>query len=98
MVNRGSEKKKWLAFRHKWLVEEGEIIAEQPITIYVNGVEFVTLMGTPLNQDWLAVGFLKNEGVINSLEEIEDLRIAADGCCVDVWLTKMVELLSLIHI
>jgi FdhD protein len=90
MTDRGTEKKQWLAFHHDWKPMEGEVIEEQPITIYVNGREFVTLMGTPLNQDWLAVGFLTNEQVIQRPEEIVDLRIMDSGCCVDVWLKNEV--------
>lgn len=90
MTDRGTEKKQWLAFHHDWKPMEGEVIEEQPITIYVNGSEFVTLMGTPLNQDWLAVGFLTNEQVIQSPKEIVDLRIMDSGCCVDVWLENEV--------
>ncbi len=92
MTNFGSKKKTWLGYHHRrWNAVEGEVIAEQPITIYVNGVQYVTVMGTPLNQDWLAVGFLTNEGVIDSPQEILDLRVMPSGCCVDVWLDKNVE-------
>ncbi len=90
MDNRGAENNYWWGFHHDWQEEKGEVIEELPLTIYVNGVELVTIMETPLNQDWLAVGFLMNEGIINNLEEIEDLRITADGCCVDIWLNRSV--------
>lgn len=90
MGKRGSEKDRWLFFHHGWKMEEGEIIAEMPITIYVNGVEFVTVMGTPLHQNWLAVGFLMNERILTDLNEIEDLRVTPNGCCVDLWLSRTV--------
>jgi len=88
MANRGAELKNWVAHRHDWQSDEGEVIAEQPITIYVNGVEYVTVMGTPLNQDWLAVGFLLNEHVLEDVQEVEHLRVMSSGCCVDVWINK----------
>ncbi|MGB2965071.1 MAG: formate dehydrogenase accessory sulfurtransferase FdhD [Anaerolineales bacterium] len=91
MENRGAESKRWWTFYRKWQEEEGEVIEELPITFYVNGHELATIMGTPLNQDWLAVGFLKNEGIINDVEEIEDLRITSEGCCVDVLLNRKVD-------
>ena len=94
MKNRGAQKKRWWGFHHDWQDEEGEVIEEMPLTIYVNGIELATVMGTPLNQDWLAVGFLSNEGILNSVEEIEDLRITPEGCCVDVLLNRTVELPS----
>jgi FdhD protein len=92
MKNRGTKKFQWWDFHHDWQPRSGEVIEEITLTIYVNGVDFVSLMGTPLNQDWLAVGFLMNEGIIEDLKEIKDLKIAADGCCIDIWLSKDVEL------
>jgi len=94
MKNRGTENNHWWNFHREWQEEVGEVIEETPLTIYVNGVELATIMGTPLNQDWLAVGFLKNEGILNNVEEIEDLRITSEGCCVDVLLNRTVELPS----
>ena len=92
MANRGSETTRWWEFHHDWQEGGGEVIEEITLTIYLNGVEFVSIMGTPLNQDWLAVGFLKNEGIIEEVEEIKDLRITTDGCCIDVWLNRDVDL------
>ena len=92
MKNRGSVSFHWWDFHHDWTLHSGDVIEEITLTIYVNGVEFVSLMGTPLNQDWLAVGFLMNEGIIESLDEISDLRITPEGCCIDVWLNRDVDL------
>lgn len=92
MVNRGSETTRWWEFHHDWQESGGEVIEEISLTIYVNGVEFISIMGTPLNQDWLAVGFLTNEGIIQGLEEVSDLKITPDGCCIDIWLKNDVEL------
>ena len=50
------------------------------------------MMGTPLNQDWLAVGFLMNEGILENLDEMKDLKVTKDGCCIDVWLDRNVDL------
>jgi len=92
MKNRGTETFHWWDFHHDWKPHSGEVIEEITLTIYVNGVDFVSMMGTPLNQDWLAVGFLMNEGIIEDLEEIKDLRVTTDGCCIDVWLNRDVDL------
>ncbi len=94
MKNRGAENNHWWSYHHDWQAEVGEVIEEMPLTIYVNGVELATIMATPLNQDWLAIGFLKNEGILKDLEEIEDLRITSEGCCVDIFLNRDVELPS----
>ena len=91
MKDRGTTKIDWLDYHHNWQKSEGEVIEEIVLTINVNGEELISLMGTPLNQDWLAVGFLFNEGLISELSEIEDLRISEDGCCIDVWLSHQIE-------
>lgn len=91
MKDRGTTKEDWLEFHHDWQKSKGEVIEEIVLTINVNGEETISLMGTPLNQDWLAVGFLLNEGLIKGLDEIEDLHISDDGCCVDVWLNHQIE-------
>ncbi len=43
MKNRGADKKRWWSFHHDWKGEEGEVIEEVPLTIYVNGLELVTI-------------------------------------------------------
>ena len=92
MKNRGTKTFHWWDFHYDWQPRSGDVIEELTLTIYVNGEEFVSMMGTPLNQDWLAVGFLMNEGIIEDLEEIKDLRVTQDGCCIDVWLNRNVDL------
>jgi FdhD protein len=94
MKKRGADIKRWWSFHHDWQEEEGEVIEEISLTIFLNGKEIATIMGTPLNQDWLAVGFLKNEGIITGIEEIEDLQVTPDGCCIDVWVDRSVEIPS----
>jgi len=65
---------------------EGFIVEEELISIHVNGKEIASLMATPENQDWLAVGFLKNARLIDTVDEIEVLHVTREGCCVDIWL------------
>lgn len=67
------------------------MISETLLTIYVNGGELATIMATPQGQDLLALGFLKNEGFIASLAEVEIIHITKAGCCVDVWLNRPFE-------
>lgn len=71
--------------------KDGEVIEEALISIYVNGIELATIMATPQEQDLLALGFLKNEGLIEKLDEVEVLYISQVGCCVDVWLNRPFE-------
>lgn len=43
---------------------------EKPITLYVNGTNFVTLMCTPENLKDLAAGHLVNSGIVKNMKEI----------------------------
>lgn len=72
--------------RHGWQKLNAEIIHEHLITVFVNGQELATIMATPRQQDVLALGFLANEGVISSIEDVRALHICPSGACVDVWL------------
>ncbi len=70
----------------------GAITEEALVCIHVNGRELATFMCTPREQDELALGFLRAEGLIHSLAEVRALTISASGRCVDVWLDHAVEL------
>jgi len=78
----------WLEPHDDWRHIDGQVISESLITIYVNGLELATIMATPQGQDFLALGFLKNEGLIEGLSEIEILHVSKAGCCVDIWLNR----------
>ena len=82
----GAVNTQWFKYRRGWSQVDGEVIEETLVTIYVNGLELATIMSTPSDQDKLALGFLKNEGFIEGLGEVEDVRLSQNGCCVDVWL------------
>ncbi|MCL5117153.1 MAG: formate dehydrogenase accessory sulfurtransferase FdhD [Firmicutes bacterium] len=50
----------------QWQQESSEVVEEMPITLFVNGDEYVTVALTPIDlRDW-AVGFLAGEGLIAS--------------------------------
>lgn len=65
---------------------EGDVVEEALACISVNGSELATFMCTPHDLDKLALGFLFNEGIINSLADVRHLRVSAGRTCVDVWL------------
>ncbi len=67
-------------------VVDAEVIHERLVSIFVNGQELATIMCSPCLQDALALGFLANEGVIESLDEVRAAHICPSGACVDVWL------------
>lgn len=54
---------------------EDVLIAEYPLTIYLNGEELVTLLCTPDHLQELAVGFLYSEGFLQGYEDIVRLRL-----------------------
>lgn len=56
-------------------IEEDSIITEYPFTIFLNGKEFITLLCTQSSLDYLVVGFLISEGLIDGKADIEKLEI-----------------------
>ena len=75
-------------FHHGWSTVENEVIEEGFVSIFVNGEELATLMCSPCEQDRFAIGFLCNEGIIDSLADVRALHVCPSGACVDVWLTR----------
>lgn len=62
---------------------EGDIvIVEYPFTLFVEDKEIITLLCSPSSLEYLALGFLYSEGFIDSLGDIEKIRIDEDkGIC-----------------
>ncbi len=71
---------------------KGEVVREQPLTVYVNGERFITLLSTPASLDALVVGYLWLEKVIVSLDEIRRLAVSEVDGRADVELVHPVEL------
>jgi len=65
----------------------GNTIVETPVALTVNGEVWTTFMCTPVHLEAMMVGFLFNEGVIDTMNEVVDARICEHGDNVDVWLT-----------
>ena len=55
--------------------EEDIVILEYPFTIFINDEEIITLLCSPNSLKHLTVGFLCSEGFIDSLSDIEKIRI-----------------------
>jgi FdhD protein len=70
----------------------GEVVREQPLTVYVDGERFLTLLCTPVKLEALVVGYLWMEKVIGELGEIRALDVSAVDGRVDVALTHPVTL------
>ncbi len=75
----------------KWEHHDAETIVETPVSLTVNGKEWLSFMCTPVNLEALSVGFLYNEGMIESMDEVSDVRVCEHGDNVDVWLNHPVE-------
>ena len=75
----------------KWEHFEAETIVEMPVSLTVNGNVWLTFMCTPVHLEAMSVGFLHNEGIIESMSEVVEARVCEHGDNVDVWLNHDVE-------
>jgi FdhD protein len=75
----------------KWIHYDAETIVETPVSLTVNGAVWLSFMCTPVYLEAMAVGFLYNEGVIDSMNDVADVRVCEHGDNVDVWLNHQVE-------
>jgi FdhD protein len=83
---------KYLRYRAgKWENLESGVITEASVSLTVNGEVWLTLMCTPTELGALAVGFLFNEGIIKSQDEIELVQVCDSEDNVDVWLKHPAE-------
>jgi FdhD protein len=65
---------------------DGDVVEEALACITVNGHELATFMCSPRQIDRMALGFLYNEGIIESREDVRNLHLSQNGTCADVWL------------
>ena len=54
---------------------EDTVVREFPLTIFLNNQELVTLLCSPTNLEYLAVGFLFSEGLVKSKDEIKKITL-----------------------
>ena len=67
---------------------EKPLVREAPWTIHVNGQELVTLLCTPVKINFMVLGFLAAEGLIQSLDDVALLRVCEEEKgVIDVMLT-----------
>lgn len=71
---------------------KGDVVREQPLTVFVDGQKFITLLASPAKLDCLVVGYLWLEKVIASVDEIRRLRVSEVDGRADVELVREVEL------
>ena len=75
-------------------VEEvtGEVVREQPLTVYVNGERFLTLLCSPMKLEALVIGYLWMEKIIQSLDDVVSVAVSPVDGRADVTLRNPVEL------
>jgi FdhD protein len=75
-------------------VEEvrADVVREQPVTMYVNGERFVTLLCSPMNLEALVVGYLWMEKIVGGLDEIRSVEVSVVDGRADVALAHPVTL------
>ncbi len=57
---------------------ELHIAEERPLTIYIDSYEIVTLMTLGTQPEMLALGYIKNQGLIHDLKEIKSVQVDWD--------------------
>jgi FdhD protein len=70
----------------------GEVVREQPLTVYVNGERFLTLLCSPLDLDALILGYLWMEKIIAGIDEVTACEISVVDGRADVTLAHAVTL------
>ncbi|KAF5049763.1 Sulfur carrier protein FdhD [anaerobic digester metagenome] len=68
----------------KWHDVILSIPKESPITVYVNGEELVTIICTPVKTNFLVLGYLYEEGIIDEIEDISALGVCDDNAIASV--------------
>ena len=61
-----------------------EVTAEAPLTVYINGQEFATVVCSPWEIEYMAVGFLCAEGIVRTREALGDMVVDRDKGIVHV--------------
>ncbi|MCL4559570.1 MAG: formate dehydrogenase accessory sulfurtransferase FdhD [Chloroflexi bacterium] len=74
-----------------WESVDAKVIAEMPVSLTVNGQVWLTFMCTPVDLEAMAVGFLFNERLISSREEVVSTYVCANHDNVDVWTSHVIE-------
>lgn len=65
------------------LEQKRDFVAEEtPLHVFLNQTHYVTILCSPNQLKELAIGHLVSEGVLESTEEIKEIRFEAGGKCV----------------
>ncbi len=75
----------------RWQPNEIQVIAETQVSLTVNGEVWLSFACTPTDLEALAVGFLFNEGILETMDEVAAVRVCKNKENVDVWLRHPVK-------
>ncbi|MEX1199619.1 MAG: formate dehydrogenase accessory sulfurtransferase FdhD [Methylophaga sp.] len=59
-------------------VREVSVTGERPLTIYLDKREIVTLMTLGSAPEWLTLGYLRNQGLVDNIEDIDSVQVDWD--------------------
>ena len=76
----------------RWESLQGSAIVERTVSLTVNNSVWLSFMCTPVDLEAMSVGFLFNEGFIDTISDIADVRLCANGDNVDIWTHKKLEM------
>ncbi|RYD03273.1 hypothetical protein N752_20795 [Desulforamulus aquiferis] len=60
------------------------IVREVPVTLFLNGKEFVTMVCSPEGLEELAVGFLCSEGLVQTPEDLIEVKVDSENGVIHV--------------
>ena len=72
----------------KWEKAATAVPREMALTIFIDGVELVTILCTPVKLTPLVLGFLYSEGIIAGTDDVASMRVCEDDSLADVKLSK----------
>ncbi len=78
----------WVVQRDQAEQIDGGVIEEVLVSIFINGQELATMMCSPLDEEAMALGFLFNEGVIDSLDEVRLIKANVARTGIDIFLDR----------
>jgi len=70
------------------------VIREYPLTIFLNNKELVTLLCSPTNLDYLAIGFLQSEGFIKDKTDIIDIKLDARNSSINITISASEDIIE----
>jgi len=70
---------------------EDIVVREFPLTVVLNNQELVTLLCSPANLEYLAVGFLLSQGLIEGKDDIKNIAVDHGRGIVEVEIEKPVD-------